>query len=637
MLTMFNLKPESWWKVLNVVIVVVAVFMVLYQLINTQHMLLEPLKHSNMHLLLAFVITFLVALRNTRKRWPLMLLLALLGIASTGYIGLFFDDLKARSLFNTPLDLAIGITLIILCLEATRRAFGIVLPAITGIFILYSFFGYLLPGVLKVMPMESGEIVSRLSLALGWSGIYGYILDISANYIFLFMVFAAMITTTGAVGFFTEVGKLVGRKVRAGPALAAVVTSGMVGSVSGSAGANVMITGSFTIPAMKKVGYTAEQAGGIESAASTGGPIIPPVMGVVAFIMAGFTGIPYSKIIIVAALPALLYIISAAFYTYFQGERMKVARWEETAVDVRELLLRAPIFFVPLAVIIILFVMDFTPMFVSFWAVVSICVMGFIRKKTRPSLSAFVRGLASGAELGSKVAVTCALLGIIVTTITMTGVGVKFPMAIAGLVGENLILLLLLTGVISIILGMGLPASAAYVLVAITIAPTLIKLGIDLLPAHLFVFFFANFSFITPPVAIAALFGSQLAGGNYIKTGIQASLVGMAGFILPFMIIFSPAFIFDFSEPFFAITSLIACPIIFFGLQSSTIGYFSKKLNPLERGFLILSPATLMLYIYSANFIWFLTGLAILAVFIFWQIRITRRERQNLNIEGVTD
>lgn len=633
---MFNLKPESWWKVLNVVIVVVAVFMVLYQLINTQHMLLEPLKHSNMHLLLAFVITFLVALRNTRKRWPLMLLLALLGIASTGYIGLFFDDLKARSLFNTPLDLAIGITLIILCLEATRRAFGIVLPAITGIFILYSFFGYLLPGVLKVMPMESGEIVSRLSLALGWSGIYGYILDISANYIFLFMVFAAMITTTGAVGFFTEVGKLVGRKVRAGPALAAVVTSGLVGSVSGSAGANVMITGSFTIPAMKKVGYTAEQAGGIESAASTGGPIIPPVMGVVAFVMAGFTGISYSTIIIVAALPALLYILSAAFYTYFQGERMQVTRWEES-VDVRELLLRAPLFVMPLLVVVVLFMMDFTPMFVSFWAVVSICVIGLIRKKTRPSLSAFVRGLVNGAELGSKVAVTCATLGIIVTTITMTGVGVKFPMAIANLVGENLILLLLLTGVISIILGMGLPASAAYVLVAITIAPTLIRLGIDVLPAHLFVFFFANFSFITPPVAIAALFGSQLAGGNYVKTAIQASLVGMAGFIVPFIIIFSPAFMFDFSEPFFAITSLIACPIIFFGLQSSTVGYFTKRLNLVERAIILLSPTALMLHIYTANFVWFVVGLAILAVFIFWQTRITRRERQNLGIERVTD
>jgi len=636
LLTMFHLKPVSWWKVLDVVVIVVAISMVLYQLINTQYMLLEPLKHSNMHLLFAFVITFLAILRNTRKRWPLMLLLALLAIVSTGYVALFFDDLKARALFNTSLDLAIGIILIILCLEATRRAFGIVLPAITGIFILYSFFGYLLPGVLKVMPMESGEIVSRLSLALGWSGIYGYILDISANYIFLFMVFAAMITTTGAVGFFTEVGKLVGRKVRAGPALAAVITSGLVGSVSGSAGANVMITGSFTIPAMKKVGYTAEQAGGIESAASTGGPIIPPVMGVVAFVMAGFTGISYSTIIIVAALPALLYILSAAFYTYFQGERMQVTRWEES-VDVRELLLRAPLFLMPLLVIVVLFMMDFTPMFVSFWAVVSICVIGLIRKKTRPSLSAFVRGLVNGAELGSKVAVTCATLGIIVTTITMTGVGVKFPMAIADLVGENLILLLLLTGVISIILGMGLPASAAYVLVAITIAPTLIRLGIGVLPAHLFVFFFANFSFITPPVAIAALFGSQLAGGNYVKTAIQASLVGMAGFIVPFIIIFSPAFMFDFSEPFFAITSLIACPIIFFGLQSSTVGYFTKRLNLVERAIILLSPIALLLHIYTTNFIWFAVGLAILATFVVWQRRITRRERQNLNIERVTD
>ncbi len=269
--------------------------------------------------------------------------------------------------------------------------------------------------------------------------------------------------------------------------------------------------------------------------------------------------------------------------------------------------------------------MGYTPMFVSFWAVISICAMGLIRKKTRPSLSAFVRGLVSGAELGSKIAVTCALLGIIVTTITMTGVGVKFPMAIADLVGDNLIPLLLLTGVICIILGMGLPASAAYVLVAITIAPTLIKLGVDILPAHLFVFYLANFSFITPPVAIAALFGSQLAGGNYIKTGIQASLVGIAGFILPFMIIFTPALLLDFSDPLLAATSLVACPIIFFGLQPSIVGYFLRRLNYLERIFLLLSPLSLLVFLYSQNFVWFALGIAIIALFATWQVRIIKK------------
>jgi len=312
---------------------------------------------------------------------------------------------------------------------------------------------------------------------------------------------------------------------------------------------------------------------------------------------------------------------------------MKVARWEETPVDVKELLLRAPLIIVPVAVIIALFIMDYTPMFVSFWALVSVCVIGLIRKKTRPTLSGFVQGLVNGAKLGSSVAITCGLLGIIVTTITMTGVGVKFSIAIAHFVGENLILLLLLTGVLSIILGMGLPSSAAYILPAMTIAPVLVRLGVDLLPAHLFVFFFSNFSFITPPVAIAALFASKVAGGDYIKTAIQASLVGVGGFILPFLIVFLPGFQFDFSNPLFAITSLIACPIIFMGLQAAFVGYFLKELNPVERLFVLVSSLLLLVYAYTQSFVWLILGLAGIALFMIWQLKITGRIKKKNKME----
>jgi TRAP transporter 4TM/12TM fusion protein len=632
---MLHSKAVSWWKVLDVTIIVISVLMVIYHLINTQHQLFQPLAHANIHLLFAFTITFLAVLRKNRKHWPLILVLVLLGLTSTGYVGIFFEDLISRSLFNTTLDLVIGIILIVLCLEATRRSFGLLLPVLTILIILYCFFGYLLPGIFKVTPMGWQEVVSRLSLALGWGGIYGSILDISATYVFLFMIFAEMITTVGAIGFFNELGKIVGRKVRAGPAMAAVITSSMVGSVSGSSGANVMVTGSFTIPAMKKVGYSAEQSGAIEAAASTAGPIIPPVMGVVAFLLAGFTGISYAYVCLIAIIPALLYIISAAFYAYFQAEKMGVARWTE-ALDLRELIIRAPLFLVPLLVIVGLFLMNHSAMYVSFWAVISICIMGMIRKKTRPTLSGFVRGIANGAELGSQIAVVCALLGIIVTTVTMSGVGVKFPMAVAGLVDNNIILLLLLTAVISIVLGTGLPASAAYVLVAITIVPTLVQLGVPLLAAHLFAFYFANFSFITPPVGISCIFAARLAGGNYLKTSIQAVMVGMAGFILPFIIVFSPAFMFDFSDPLFAITSLIACPIIFFALQSAVVGYMFKNLKILERVLLILSPAALMVFIYNASYLFLIAGVGILAGFIIWQIRMKIKGKQSPVIEKVT-
>lgn len=629
-----QVKGFSGWRILDVTIVILSLMMVVYHFVYVRVLVQSSVLHANTHLGFGLVISFLIMIRKNHRLWPLKLLLAFLSVVCFLYVQFFYIDLAYRISFNTLPDLVIGIILIMLCITACTASAGLVLPVIAGIFILYAFFGYVLPGPLQAMQMDWKLIVSRLALSFGISGIYGYLLTISATLIFMFMVFAMLVSATGAVSFFTMIGDWVSQRFRSGPAMAAVFTSALVGSVSGLPGPNVMITGSFTIPAMKKAGYTPEHAGGIESAASTCGPIVPPVMGIVAFVMVGFTGIPYKDIVVIAILPALLYLFSIALYVTFQAGKLGIQRTAPIKVDRRELLLRCPIFFGPLIALTILLFLEFSPMLAAFWGTIILVAISLIRPSTRPSLSTFIEGLCRGADIASRVAAMCAVLGLVIITITMTGLGVKLPSAAATLVGNNLLLLLILTGAICIVLGCGIPTSAAYLLVAITCAPMLLKLGVPLLQAHFFVLYAAVFANITPPVAIPAIFAAQIAHGQYMKTAFQAAFAGIAGFLLPYMIVFVPSLTFSFSEPFFAVTSLIACPLVFMGLQPAIVGYFMKRLGIGERALIILSPAALMLYIYTTDFVWFIVGVIILAVFTVWQTMIMRRGRHNIGVTG---
>ncbi|MCJ7593988.1 MAG: TRAP transporter large permease subunit, partial [Desulfobacterales bacterium] len=387
--------------------------------------------------------------------------------------------------------------------------------------------------------------------------------------------------------------------------------------------------------AMKKVGYAPYQAGAIEAAASTGGPIIPPVMGVAAFLITAITGIPYPKIIAAAAVPAVFYIFSCALYVQFQAGKMNISNaGADEGVDYRELVLRSPLFLGSLLIIIILFTIGKTALYVSFWACAVITLISFLRKATRPSLGDLMKGFVRGASLGSSIAVTCATLGIVVATITGTGIGIKLPAAVGALCGQNLLLLMIMTALVSIILGTGLPASAAYLVVAIVLAPLLINLGIPLLPAHLFAFYFANFSYVTPPVAIAALFGAQIAGAPYMKTAIESAKVGIAGFVLPFMIVWCPSFLGDFSNPVVSVLSLLACILVFIGLQAGLVGYLITRLRVIERILLITGSLILMSYLYGKNVVWFVVGIGLLGACFFYESIRKRRLKVPLHHQG---
>jgi TRAP-type uncharacterized transport system fused permease subunit len=302
----------------------------------------------------------------------------------------------------------------------------------------------------------------------------------------------------------------------------------------------------------------------------------------------------------------------------FQARKMNLAS-SQVEVDYRALFLTAPLFLGSLGIIIALFMIGRSPMYVGFWACLGIIIMSLIRKKTRPSFSSLVKGLVSGALTGASVAATVGTLGIIVAVLTNTGLGVKLAAVIGTVAGDNLLLLLILTGIGALVLGIGLPASAAYLVVAIVLAPILVKGGVPLLAAHLFAFYLANFSYITPPVAVAAVFASRVAGSDFIKTAFQASKVGIGAYVMPFMVVWVGALTWRFSDPFFTVTGIISCIITFIGIQASLAGYFLTDLNLIERFTFIAGSFFLLVHIATTNIGWFIAGIAILVVMVFWQ------------------
>jgi len=618
-------------RTLDIAVSAVGIAMVAYHLLYSQTYLQGVKEHQVFHLGFALVLLFLMSMQKSLKYLPLKLAALLLSAGCFIFIRVSAERLELYGMYEASnLDLAVGVVLIVLCLEATRQRFGPVLPALALLCIAYTFLGPYIPGTFHTLPMAWDVIIGNLSIGFSGTGIFGPILRVSAVFMFLFMVFAALVEVCGATEFFNQLGKFIARRFKAGPALAAVLTSGLMGSVTGQAGANVTITGSYTIPAMKAVGYRPHQAGAIEAAASTGGPIIPPVMGVAAFLITAMTGVSYAKIIAVAVVPALFYVFSCALYVQFQAAKMNIVPKAEE-VNYRELILRSPLFLGSLLVIIGLFVLGRTALNVSFWACVTILFLSLFRKNTRPSVKKLITGCIRGASLGSSIAATCATLGIIVATITGTGLGIKLPVAVGNFCGENLLLLLIMTAAVAIILGIGLPASAAYLLVAIVLAPLLIKMGVALLPAHLFAFYFANFSFLTPPVAIAALFGAQLAGASYMRTGLEAAKVGIAGFVLPFMIIWSPAFLGDYSDPVVSLFGLLACVLVFIALQAAFVGYLLCDLNPEERVAFFVTAGLLMSYIYTAKMSFLAAGVGLLLLGLANQVM---KKRKKLGLVG---
>ena len=501
----------------------------------------------------------------------------------------------------TETDMVFGIILILTILFVGWRSVGPALTILSIIFLAYAFFGRSMPEIIA----HKGYSIKKITDYVAWTSesIFGSCIGASASFVALYIIFGELLNSFGAGQFFIDIAYALTGRMKGGPAEASVVSSALMGSINGSAVANVVTTGTFTIPLMKKVGYESEFAGAVEAVASTGGQILPPVMGAAAFVMADLTGIPYSTIIIAAIVPGLLYYLSLGIAVYLQACKKGLDSEEASRLPVvKEVLKKGWYHAIPILVLIIaLLGFGLSPNTSAIYAMVCLLVIGVIntlRKEKRLPFREIGEALVSAAKTTVPVAIACACAGIVIGIVSMTGIGVKFTTIVFRLSGGNLFAMLLMIMVACIIMGMGLPSTAAYIIAASIGAPALIQAGIPLIAAHLFVFYFAIMSFITPPVAMSAYAASGIAKGSAGKTGVLAFMLGLAGFVIPFFYAFRPALLLVNAPVLEAIWCVIVATIATINMAVAVIGYLKKPLNPLLRillgiaAFLLVLPLT---------------------------------------------
>ena len=541
---------------------------------------------------LGFGLALVYLLYPSRKRWsrtkvhPLDVVLAILGAASPAYIVLEYQQLVLRSGTVTTSDLVVGLIGILLVVEATRRVVGIPMVMVVLCFIAYAFAGPYMPGVLAHRGLTLNQLVGHLYFTT--EGIFGIPLGVSSTFIFLFILFGAYLESTGLGKFFIDLANSIAGWASGGPAKVAVLSSGLMGTVSGSSVANVVGTGSLTIPMMKKLGYHKNFAGAVEAAASTGGQLMPPVMGAAAFLMAEFVGVPYIDIVKAAVVPALLYFTGVWLGVHFEAKRSNLKGLpREQLPKFGRLFIERGHLALPLVVIVYLLVSGYTPMRAALVAIVLSIVCSALRKSTRMKPIEIVRGLDKGARNVLSVLVACASAGIVIGVVTKTGVGLKLASGLLALSGGLLLPTLFFTMITAIVLGMGVPTTANYVITSTIAAPAIIQMGVPVLAAHMFVFYFGIIADVTPPVALAAFAGAGIAGGNALKTGINASKLAIAAFIIPYMFVLSPVILMVDATIGNVLLATMTAIIGMVALSSALIGYLVDNCRAYERIILI--------------------------------------------------
>ncbi len=462
--------------------------------------------------------------------------------ASGIYIMVVWKD-RILKVGGTPrMDIIMGTIMILCVLEATRRTSGKFLSITAVVFILYAMLGPYMPGFLS----HKGESWKRIVtfLYVSTEGIFGTPMGIAASYIILFVIFGAFLEAFGTGQWFVDISYAITGRYRGGPAKTAVVASGLMGMISGSSAANVVTTGSFTIPLMKKTGYKDYVAGAVEAVASTGGMFTPPIMGAGAFIMAEYIGVPYSKIAVAAILPALLYYVSLLLSVDAIAIKTGLKGLDKSELpSVGGVMKERGIFMIPILCLLVLIGVGFSAIKAAFYSILAIVVVACFKKETRPNFQNLTEALASGSSSVLSIIATCAVAGIIVGVLSMTGLGAKLSYTMIQVAGGNVYIGAVIAAIITIILGCGMPPTAVYIILAAVLAPPLIEMGILPIAAHMFIFIFSCIGAITPPVAITAYTAAALAEADPNKTGFMAFRLGIVAFIVPFIFLTSPALI----------------------------------------------------------------------------------------------
>ena len=504
-------------------------------------------------------------------------ILAGLGVASAMYLVVFFNDLVTRAGLPTTVDLVMGFVLIATLLEATRRISNPVLPCLAVVALLYCYFGRYMPQMLAHRGFSVARIVNHMYL--GTEGIFGTPLEVSSTFVFMFILFGSVLEKTGLGRFIIDLSMALAGWSTGGPAKVAIVSSGLMGTVSGSSVANVCTTGMFTIPLMKSVGYQPYFAGAVEAVASTGGQIMPPVMGAGAFIMAQFLGVPYIEVAIAAVVPALLYYFAVMVQVHFEASRLglKGIPWSQLP-PLLPLMKSKGFLLIPLIAIIYFLLAGYTPLKAAFNGILVSFVLSWLNKDTRLTPDRIFQAFEAGARGAIGVACACATVGMVVGMGTLTGLALRIAGAIVAAAGGSKILTLIFTMCASIVLGTGLPTTANFIVTSTMAAPALFQLGVPAKAAYMFVFYFGIAADLTPPVALAAYAGSGIAGSDPMKTGMTAFKLALAGFLVPYIYVYNPMLLFIDVVPLEMVQAICTALIGVFLLAMFTIGFFKAPM-----------------------------------------------------------
>jgi TRAP transporter 4TM/12TM fusion protein len=642
-------------KTVNRIVMVIAVGLSIYQLYTAGITALTALVQRAIHLGAIFSLTFLVRppFKGSRKDkltiWVLIdWVLTLAGIYCTYYICRNLTDIFERQGDWLASDLVVSVIGTLLVLEACRRVIGFIMTGICITAMLYAFYGPYMPELI----IHKGYSIERIATTL-WlttEGIFGLPIGVAATFVYVFVLFGAFLETTGGGSFFIDLAYALTGRFSGGPAKTSVVASGFMGSVSGSAVGNVVATGSFTIPMMKKVGYRPHVAGAIEAAASTGGQLMPPIMGAGAFLMAEFTNTSYLTIIKVALIPAILYYLTVLFFVHFEAQKHGLkGQPKEKLPRALKVIKEGLHFIIPVVILIYVLFANYSPMMAGFVAVMSTLAASLVANTVRwavnrtgrptpgapgESLGGFcsremkmiLTALEKGAHNAVMVSVACAAAGIIVGMVTLTGMGLKFSSLVLELSFGIKALAILLIGGASLVLGMGLPVTASYIVLATLAGPALLDMGVPLLVAHMIVFWYSQDANVTPPVSLASFAGAGVAGANPMQTAFTSWKLAKGLYIIPIIMAYRPILgmgdgytLLHWQVGLTILTTLLGLIAFASGLER----YFIRKATWLETFLFLLAAAGLFWPAYWAD----LTGGVLFAAVIFLQIYHHRTRR----------
>ncbi len=539
-----------------------------------------------------------------------------------------FEALNYRMGSEWPIDFYVSLVGIVISLEVARRVLGWSMTLIGIGFILYCLFGPYMPEVFAHRGFRIERVVN--SLYLTQDGVFGVMADVLATYVILFIFFGAFLQKSGAGRFFIDVPLSIAGRTAGGPAKVAVMASALFGSISGSAIANTVATGAFTIPMMKRAGFRPHVAGAIEPAASIGGMFMPPVMGAGGFLMAELTGIPYVNIMLMSVFPAFLYFLAVLTMVHFEAKKHGIEGLKEDLPKASEILKREWYMALPLVVIIVLMLLGRSPGFSAFWATLGCIAVSWVRKETRMGIPQIWDAILTGARNTLIIGATVGVIGIIVGSIALTGIGLKFSDIIISLASGNLVIAIVLVGLASLVLGMGVPVTAAYLITAVLAVPALGEMGVMIVAAHQIVYWFSQDSNITPPVCVAAYAGAAIAGSDPWKTGWTSFKFAKLLYVMPFLFAYTPEILlknWDATPP--EAFPLMAVAMAFFSATAGTLAFSALTMGYLVRKttlpeWVFFAVATVLCYIPGG--VTDLTGIAMVGALWWWQKRKNRLE-----------